>query len=48
LQEVFGHYGIEMSKEAARRKARKIRRDRGWTGAEPPPDSEPAALRLVS
>lgn len=47
LQSVFGHYGMEMSRESARRKARKIRRERGWNGAEAPTTDEPG-LRLVS
>ncbi|MGH0037853.1 MAG: patatin-like phospholipase family protein [Myxococcota bacterium] len=43
LKDVFGLYGIELSRAAARRKAEQAEADRGW-GAEP----EPPALRLVS
>jgi predicted acylesterase/phospholipase RssA len=43
LKEVFGLYGIELSRAAARRKAEQAEADRGW-GAEP----EAPALRLVS
>jgi len=50
VQEVLGHYGIEMSREVARRRADRIRAERGWS----PPPSEPAPaprgrtpLRLV-
>ena len=46
LQDVFGQYGMEMSREAARRKARKIRKDRGWKGTEA--TAPEPALRLVS
>jgi len=45
LREVFGQYGVEMSRAAARRKARKARRDRGWKDAQKEA-SEPV-LRLV-
>ncbi len=30
LQEVFGHYGLEMSRETARRRAHRTRAERGW------------------
>jgi predicted acylesterase/phospholipase RssA len=45
LREVFAQYGVEMSRQAARRKARKARRDRGWKDAEK--ELAPPVLRLV-
>ena len=50
VQEVLAHYGLEMSREVARRRADRIRAERGW---EPPTtEAAPAArgrtpLRLV-
>jgi hypothetical protein len=43
LKDVFGLYGIELSRAAARRKAEQAEADRGW-GASP----DAPALRLVS
>jgi NTE family protein len=58
LQEVLGRYGLEMSQDAARRKADRVRAERGWkepSGKDSEPASRPrprprrrAALRLVS
>ncbi|MCZ6784649.1 MAG: patatin-like phospholipase family protein [Proteobacteria bacterium] len=45
LHDLLARYGLEMSQEAARRKANKLRRERGWK--EQSDLSEPA-LRLVS
>lgn len=52
LSEVFGRYGIEMSREAAERKAHAVRAERGWADEEPArpvadPDREGPTLRLV-
>jgi predicted acylesterase/phospholipase RssA len=51
VQEVLAHYGLEMSRDAARRKAERVRAERGWiepTGETPlPPRSRRAPLRLV-
>jgi predicted acylesterase/phospholipase RssA len=51
VQEVLAHYGLEMSRDAARRKAERVRTERGWiepTGESPmPPRSRRTALRLV-
>jgi predicted acylesterase/phospholipase RssA len=51
LEAVLGQYGLEMDREAARRKAAKLRGSRGWKITEeapPPPASEAAPpLRLV-
>jgi predicted acylesterase/phospholipase RssA len=52
LGAVFRRYGLELDREAARRKAEKLRSSRGWKVTEPSP-AEPAAederpgLRLV-
>jgi predicted acylesterase/phospholipase RssA len=48
LRELFGHYGIEMSRRAARRKAEQLREERGWDavdGADEVGDEQ--RLRLV-
>jgi predicted acylesterase/phospholipase RssA len=50
VAEVLSHYGLEMSRDAARRKAERVRAERGW--AEPSAEPSPAApgrtpLRLV-
>jgi len=53
LSEIFGRYGIEMSREAADRKAQRVRAERGWADEEPTritvpdPDREGPTLRLV-
>jgi predicted acylesterase/phospholipase RssA len=48
LSEVFGHYGIEMSREAALLRARELRDERGWESVEGVSDAEPdRPLRLV-
>jgi predicted acylesterase/phospholipase RssA len=52
VTEVLGHYGLEMSRDAARKKAERVRAERGWMqpgGATPPeaPDASRAPLRLV-
>jgi predicted acylesterase/phospholipase RssA len=52
VAEVMAHYGLEMSRDAARRKAERVRAERGW---QEPPAAEPASsaaqrrtpLRLV-
>lgn len=51
VSEVLGHYGLEMSRDAARKKADRVRAERGWNRpdeASPPvtPDAR-APLRLV-
>lgn len=50
LEELFGQYGIEMSRTQARKKAKKAEHSWGWKGAaEIGPDADPApALRVVS
>ncbi len=45
LVDVFRTYGIELSRETARRKAEQAEADRGWAAGS---TSSPAALRLVS
>jgi predicted acylesterase/phospholipase RssA len=50
LESVFGHYGLELDRDAARRRADRARASQGWTGSEPPePDAAPSepTLRLV-
>jgi predicted acylesterase/phospholipase RssA len=50
VQEVLGHYGLEMSREVARRRADRIRAERGWSAPTSEPAPAPrgrAALRLV-
>jgi predicted acylesterase/phospholipase RssA len=50
LRAVFGRYGVELDREAARRRAEQIRAERGWKGApeaEPEVDGEERPLRLV-
>ncbi len=47
LQEVFAHYGLEMSREAAQAKAEQARADRGWGEASSEGPGEEPALRLV-
>lgn len=53
VSDVLGHYGLEMSRDAARKKADRVRAERGWVqpagddgGAEPESDAR-APLRLV-
>lgn len=53
VSDVLGHYGLEMSRDAARKKADRVRAERGWVqpvgedgGAEPEADAR-APLRLV-
>jgi predicted acylesterase/phospholipase RssA len=49
LQEVFGRYGLEMSKDAARKHAERLRKSRGWRldlGPSEGPADEPR-LRVV-
>jgi predicted acylesterase/phospholipase RssA len=53
VSEVLAHYGLEMSRDAARKKADRVRAERGWAqplseedGAEPDADAR-APLRLV-
>jgi len=48
LQTVFGRYGLEMDRGAARRRADRARAAQGWRGAEAPEGDEPdRSLRLV-
>jgi hypothetical protein len=48
LESVLGHYGLQLDREAARRRADRARAAQGWAGGEPP-ESAPAEppLRLV-
>jgi predicted acylesterase/phospholipase RssA len=49
IEAVFGHHGLKLDRDAARRRADRARAAQGWSGGEEPPDatgSEPA-LRLV-
>jgi NTE family protein len=46
LRDVFARYGLEMSRGAARRKADRIRADRGWKGQDE--DAPERPLRVVS
>jgi NTE family protein len=51
LESVFARYGIQLDRDAARRRAARARVAQGWTG-EPPEEAEsaaetPAGLRLV-
>ncbi len=48
LQAVFGRYGVELDRQAARRRAERIRAERGWKAApEPEVDEGERPLRLV-
>jgi hypothetical protein len=50
LESVFGHYGLELDRDAARRRADRARASQGWTGSEEPEPEVAAAepaLRLV-
>jgi predicted acylesterase/phospholipase RssA len=47
LSEVLSHWGLEMNRGAARRKAQRARAARGWRGEEPPSSEDPPRLRLV-
>ena len=50
VAEVLAHYGLEMSRDAARRKAERVRAERGWTEPADEPSRPPqprAPLRLV-
>jgi hypothetical protein len=48
LQTVFGRYGLEMDRGAARRRADRARAAQGWKGVEAPEGDEPdRSLRLV-
>ena len=46
LETLLGRYGLEMSRDAARRRARRLRSDRGWRKQDVLTEAEPA-LRLV-
>ena len=35
VQDVLGHYGLEMSRDAARRRADRVRTERGWSSPVP-------------
>ena len=49
LRAVFARYGLDLNRNAARRKAERARAARGWQGAEEPAEDAPeAGLRLVS
>ncbi len=47
LLDVFGRYGLELSRSAARREAEKIREARGWKGEEASQPQPASGLRLV-
>jgi predicted acylesterase/phospholipase RssA len=47
LNEVLAHWGLEMNRGAARRKAQRARAARGWRGEEPPSSEDSPRLRLV-
>lgn len=47
LNEVLAHWGLEMNRGAARRKAQRARAARGWRGEEPPSAEDSPRLRLV-
>ena len=50
VSEVLGHYGLEMSRDVARRRADRIRTERGWTQPTKEPSPGPRGrtpLRLV-
>ena len=49
LQTVFNRYGLELDRNAARRRAARARVAQGWTGEDPDPEQESDArpLRLV-
>jgi predicted acylesterase/phospholipase RssA len=48
LSEVFGQYGIEMSRETASQRARELREERGWDTVDEAADpNEERPLRLV-
>jgi hypothetical protein len=49
LQTVFNRYGLELDRNAARRRAARARVAQGWKGEEEDPETESEArpLRLV-
>jgi len=48
LSAVLGRYGLRMDRNAARRRAARVRAERGWSGEAPPEDlAEERRLRLV-
>ena len=50
LESVLGHYGLQLDREAARRRADRARAAQGWAGGEAPPEpsaAPEAPLRLV-
>ena len=51
LESVFARYGIQLDREAARRRAARARVAQGWQEAEPAEaesgEESPAGLRLV-
>jgi predicted acylesterase/phospholipase RssA len=49
LSQVFGQYGLRLDQAAAQRRARRIRKARGWQGSDPPADGDTPTrgLRLV-
>jgi hypothetical protein len=48
LEEVFSHYGLEMDRETARRRAERARSAQGWRGeSEAPAEEVRQPLRLV-
>ncbi len=48
LEEVFGHHGLAMDREAASRRAARIRAKQGWERVEEPEEELEHPLRLVS
>ncbi len=50
LSDLFARYGLEMDRQAARRKAARLRASRGWKVSEPsePEERESPRLRLVN
>jgi len=49
LESVLGHYGLQLDREAARRRADRARAAQGWAPGEAPEPAPPAEppLRLV-
>jgi len=50
VQDVLGHYGLEMSRDAARKRADRVRTERGWSPPAPEAPLSPRGrtpLRIV-